>query len=279
LTPYTPPSGTYDAPFTWVFDGSGLTDGSNALNQIVSVYAGYGDFVMRRVVGLQNVLNAAGGQFQIYDASLDVLQHVPLNFQAANSPYDSAIIPEELYQENSRIQLDLYKVLRNITNGVSQAFVGFQGIRRKPGKRIQPNYNYFPKTLTYTVQATVNQLGAANILNQAPIAVFQTIDNYDFDLSQIILTASSAGGAVPLPCVGMNIYDSDKQIISNLPVLDTWVNGAPKSAYKNGAIVPPLFFPMTSQLRVDLYSLISNGALLPVTVTIHFVGQWRIPCS
>ena len=49
---YTPPRGAYDQPFTWVFDATALTDGRDALNQFVYIQGGWGDFILRRVVGV-----------------------------------------------------------------------------------------------------------------------------------------------------------------------------------------------------------------------------------
>ena len=101
---YTPPAGYYDLPMTWLYDGSGLTDGTVALpNQQVPILAGYGDFILRRVVGLNNLLNAGSGQFQIRDSLGRYLQSVPQYVgkggvgQIKGNAADMAISPEVLY--------------------------------------------------------------------------------------------------------------------------------------------------------------------------------------
>ena len=269
---YSPPAGFYDAPFTWIFDGSGLTDASNALNIALPIYAGYGDFVMRRVVGLDNVLNASTGQFQYYDKLRRALQEVP---QDINNGGEFATVPEIVYPENSSIYFDLWNVSRNIVGGISKAFVAFQGARRKPGNGIRPAYQFKPKTLTYSIPVAVPGKTGLNLLNQAPVSIYQEIQDYDFDLYQIILTYAPVDGEPPAsPTLALWVYDSDSQRISNLPVMDIYLNGAPGSKYAMGAIVPPLFFQQGSQLHVDLYSLVTFS----VTVTVHFVGMRRIPC-
>jgi hypothetical protein len=280
---YTPPSGYYDAPFTWVYDGSGLVDGSDALNQMVSIYAGYGDFVLRRVVALFNLLNVTGGQFQIYDALERTLRSVPANLGSSD---EFAVVPEVLYKENSKIKFDLWDVARNIFppvgggQNISLAQIYFHGVRRKPGNGPQPSYEFRPKTLTYTVTATINRLGSLNPLTQGPSSAYQLISDYDFDLYQVILTAKDTNNNQLNGCVFAQLYDSDKQVISNLPVEDLVLSAGTTigSTYNNGAIVPPLFFPIGSQLHADLFSYIDDPARLPVTVTVHFVGMRRYPC-
>lgn len=276
---YTPPNGYYDRPFTWIFDGSNLVDASNTLNQSVHVYSGYGDFVMRRAVGFNRVLNNSGGQLQFYDALNRAYEDVPMNVSNPNGKQNGEypLVPESFYKEGTDIRFDLYKVLRAITGGVSTAHVAFQGSRRKPGSPTSEQ-SYKLQSLTYSFTTTINQLGGSNILNQAPVRVTGQVMDYAWDLYQVIVSYSSAGGAVPTPATALWIQDSDRQLISNLPVLDIYYNGAPGSTYKQGGIVPPLPFPVFGRLEVDFYSVINNAALLPVTINLSLVGMRRVPC-
>src|SRR5271166_6375179 len=160
---YSPPPGYYDLPFTWVYDASALTDGQNFLNQQVKIFAGYGDFILRRIVGLDRVLsNAAAvpgqvnppGQFHIRDARGRYLQQFPQYINvggpgATQNARDIAIVPESMYRENTGINFDLYDVLRATDLSGSthnSAQIGFQGVRRVQGTSpLTPKYRYRPK--------------------------------------------------------------------------------------------------------------------------------------
>src|ERR1700722_16519049 len=105
---YSPPQGTFDLPFTWVFDASSLVDGQTYRNLFVYLQGGYGDFVLRRIVGLSRVLDPLAGQFQIHDGGQrDYLESDPENAQNAD---DIGVVPEANYKELSAIKFDLYNV-------------------------------------------------------------------------------------------------------------------------------------------------------------------------
>ena len=75
---YEPPPGYYDLPFTWAYDASALTIGQNYPNQYIYMLGGYGDFICRRMVGLNRLLSTATGQFQIKDGQNNYLQSDPV---------------------------------------------------------------------------------------------------------------------------------------------------------------------------------------------------------
>lgn len=105
---YTPPEGYYDEPFIFVYDASSLSNGQNALNQYVNMDPGIGDFICRRVAGLQSVVNPSGGQFQMRDNQLRYLQSVPLDAQGT----DEIAIPDGVwYSKTGAIRFDLYDIL------------------------------------------------------------------------------------------------------------------------------------------------------------------------
>jgi len=161
------------------------------------------------------------------------------------------------------------------------ASLGFAGVRRNPGRDpSRKTYEYRPKAYTYPLQTTFTTVGIVAGQYAPIITLTQSIDNYDFDLCQLILTYVGPNGPVSLtvPYTALWVYDVNGKQISNFPVLDTFLNGAPGSKYRNGALVPPLFYPRNSRFRVDITNLISNPALLPLTLTLHLVGRQRIPC-
>lgn len=111
---YTPPDGSYDQPFYWIFDAQDLTDGSNALNQAQPILAGFGDFILRRTVGWAGVINTEtpqAGAYQVKDRSLRYIESDPVYVQPAPAD-DNPVVPELLYPELSAIRFDLYNVLR-----------------------------------------------------------------------------------------------------------------------------------------------------------------------
>lgn len=198
---YTAPDGYYDLPFIWIYDGSGLTNGVNALNQRVSIYAGYGDFILRRIVGMDRVLQAnAGvntGRFQVQDSRGRYIEEFPQYVgvggagSATQNSRDIAISKELYFRENTQINFDLYNVNKfNDPNGTTQvgAQVGFHGVRRIAGTSpLVPKYKYRPKEFVYVQKQT---LPLFTLVMQA-VQVVQPVDDYDFELHEIKLVYQS----------------------------------------------------------------------------------------
>jgi hypothetical protein len=108
---YQPPPGYYDQPFFYVYNGDILTDGQNALNQEIPMIPGIGNFILRRIVGADRLVNISQptGQFQCRDRNGSYIQSVPLNIQGGG---EFAISPEIEYPDTGQIRFDLYTVLR-----------------------------------------------------------------------------------------------------------------------------------------------------------------------
>lgn len=179
---YNTPPGTYDMPFTWCYDASGLTNGLAYPNQYVYLQGGYGDFILRRIVGLSRILNPTTGQYQIRDNDNNYIEQVPLFGVSAD---DLGIAPELRYQELGAIKFDLGVIDLPALTATSQ--IAFQGARRMKGlwsKR--PGYKATPKTYTYVVPANIT-----GVQGSAPTRVSQTMDDYDFELYNIILERQS----------------------------------------------------------------------------------------
>jgi FG-GAP repeat len=159
---------------------------------------------------------------------------------------------------------------------IIQAQIAFQGVARKPGPppQIAPVCDFMPKTYSYVGTAILDAIGPAN----TPTAsVIVTVNDYDFELDEIVLTYSSAVNPLPRVCAMTQLFDSVKNQVSNIPMLDVYQNGAPGSPYQNGALVPPLVYPNQTQIRIDFYSMLEQ-IYLPVTVTVEFKGRQRYPC-
>jgi hypothetical protein len=176
---YTPPPGSYDLPFTWCYDASALTDGNQYPNQQVYLQGGYGDFILRRIVGLSRILDPTTGVYQIKDNAGAYIEQVPIFGASAD---DLGIAPELRYDETGAIRFDLGTILRPASQpGTAQ--IAFQGARRMKGTRAaRPGFKATPKTFTYVLPALITAVAGG-----APVRVIQQIDNYDFELYNIIL--------------------------------------------------------------------------------------------
>jgi Putative Ig domain len=159
--------------------------------------------------------------------------------------------------------------------------LAFQGVRRQSGVGPGRNYPYKPRTYTYILETTITTPGLITG-QRAPIQVLsQIFRDYDFDLYEIRITYEGIDGAIPQTkaLTKLWVYDVNKKQISNLPVLDLYYNGAPQSKYKNGAIVPPLLYPVDSEIRIEVTNLVSSSDQLPITMRVALVGQQRIPIA
>jgi hypothetical protein len=181
---YTPPPGYYDLPYTYAFDASTLANGSNYPNQQVYIQGGYGDFAVRRTVGLNRILATDGtGKFQLMRASAGVYQSSS-QIQAPNSP-ELAIVPEEWYPETGQIGFDLFGI--NLPANAGTAQVAFQGVRRLKGNNPLIGYKASPKSFTLIAEGTLTQVASQN----ARVVTYTPVSNYDFLIYQIMLFQQS----------------------------------------------------------------------------------------
>ncbi len=159
----------------------------------------------------------------------------------------------------------------------------FHGVRRVPGapRRLIREYPYRRKAMTYVVPFTISMVNPwPGYLGVNPQIVEQEILDYDFDLMDLKITYSNDGTGGPIPPVVCEIqmYDAVKNKLSNLPVLDVFYNGAPRSEYEMGAFVPTLEFPIKTLIRCEIWSLVVDPTALPIQAKLHWTGVNRIPC-
>lgn len=171
---YTPPPGYIDLPFTWAFDGSVLTNGQNYQNNGVYLIGGYGDFILRRVVGLDRVLAANTGKYLLRDRNNKPWESAPV---IVNGSADLMIAPEQPYPETGLIRFDLSNVLKQAVGPQ----IAFQGVRRVKGTP-QPNEEVNPKTFTYQLSADMSALSAGGIMTGRVL-----VTDYPFLLEQIMV--------------------------------------------------------------------------------------------
>lgn len=142
----------------------------------------------------------------------------------------------------------------------------FKGVRRIKGT---PDLcaDGAPKTFTYvrSVALTLNQTTTLAI----------PINDYPFELYQLILLAENGGvvSGITSPIAALWVYDRNKVQISNIPVLDVFLDGGPNGLYREGALSPPLCYPKDSSLQIDVTGLVTGQNLI-----IHAVGRRIYPC-
>lgn len=176
---YTPPRGYYDLPFTWAYEASALTVGQNYPNQYVYLLGGYGDFILRRIVGLSKLLDTTAGQFQIRDG---IGNYLNSDKEYSKNVTDQLLGKETRYPELGAIRFDLYNFNPSWTNSPQAAQLAFQGVRRMKGTATRPTYKYKEKSFVYIVS------GVLTTAYPAPaVSVSQVINDYDFDLYEVIV--------------------------------------------------------------------------------------------
>lgn len=113
---YTPPDGFEDRPMTWVYNTTQLASGSLAVNQAIQILKGWGDFWLRRIVGMSNVV-LPGGTFQVQDDLKTYIESDP-EFVPPAPGDDMAIAPEIRYRENGAIRFDISSVQGGLNGGI-----------------------------------------------------------------------------------------------------------------------------------------------------------------
>lgn len=174
---YSPPEGYIDLPFTWAYDGSGLTNGLNYLNQNVYLLGGYGDFIMRRVVGLDRLLTAGAGLYQLKDRNNKEFQSLPVIVDGSS---ELMIVPEQPYPETGLIRFDLYDIQKPAVAASAQ--LAFQGVRRIKSSAPPIKGKVDPRTFTYIMTADLSGVTAGGIIRGR----VQVVD-YPFLLEQLMV--------------------------------------------------------------------------------------------
>ena len=167
------------------------------------------------------------------------------------------------------------------TSPVFKSYLTFMGVARFKEPRTTVGYQgaFTPKPLPIVSTITIDESYPAG--GPAPLfSIFEKITDYAFELHQVKITYQTAAGTILDPTVPhcrVQWFDPFRNATSNLPLLDTHLNGAPDSRYENGAIEPPMVFPQQTYLHMDLYSLLS-GSQVPLTAVVEWVGLQRFPC-
>jgi len=255
---YTPPPGFYDLPYTYAFDASTLVNGNSYPNQQVYIQGGYGDFAVRRVVGLNRILAGNGtGTFQLMRASQGVYQSSnPV--QAPNAP-ELAIVPEEWYPETGQIGFDLFGIA--LPSNTATAQIAFQGSRRLPGTSPLIGYKADPRTYTYIAEGNLTQVASQN----ARVVTYTPIDNYDFLLYQLMIFQEAPAS--------LEIDQSDSGYNITLVAVEPGPAGNQISFEVTGIGTPNLPLVITVAGSAISVQPQTNGSGLPVALMSGLVAQ------
>lgn len=290
--PYFSPDGTVDFPWSYVFDASSLADGNNVLN-LAQQLAGDSDFVLRRIIGVPTVIAsaAAGGRFNYKNASGQYANGN--NITGICMPNVWPVLPEKLYRVNDQIGFDLYDVLRASTvcaEGTTHAGaqIAFMGVRRFPAistypKQVTP-YQFREVSYTYSYPLTIDWPHFdANGIVSPPRRFIQPMDNFDFELLSISISAAAGGGTLLTNDFQITVFDPNLHMFSDKALNQSYINSgrtSPSQAppYQATFPTPSQIYPRGAAITFDITSMLCSGQL-PLSYNIAFQGIWRYPCQ
>jgi hypothetical protein len=279
--PYRTPDGFADYPFIYVFDGSGLTDGTSPQRLAVPMQGGAEEsFLLRRIVGLPQVAQQMLLYNESQSASFSALERLPQNY---------TVVPEKKYQAPSVIPFDLGTVARaSIACGAQPiflSFIGFQGVRRKPKPRgvspLDSNYVYYERPWTYQFTLTLNWRRYVSLPGpvEPPRRFSILIPNYDFELNWISVRRSPSGALPATDDFLFQLYDRGQFRTSTAPIPLRWFNFSGSADFGSVWPAPGILYPLGSQIEFDIVSMICNtDGDFPRVYDMVFGGVERVPC-
>ena len=184
---YSPPPGYFDLPFTWVYDASQLTNGLPYPNQYVYLQGGYGDFVLRRIVGLSRILDPSTRNLPD-SGQLREVHQFGSNFRRACGRYRTC--PRAALSGNRSGEI----------RPRSDSASGSPDHRpnRLPGRAEDDRRSRPAAELSGTGQFTYILEAPVNSPVGSMVTVRQPVNNYDFELHQIILVVQPPATAFDL---------------------------------------------------------------------------------
>ncbi len=190
---YTPPTGYIDQPFFWCFDTDTITDATSPQNIAINLPGGF-DFLLRRVTGMDSVLNPTTGQFMFR------MGNKVRNY--ANSPLDICQFLTDFmlgcectYPETGAISFDLFNTLKaslsTLDGDIDYGQIAFQGVRRRkgtdstlPGRK----FRRVPQTLKFPIN-----LNWSHFSTQPTRKFSFVIDNFDYEMHGMYWTVDAPG--------------------------------------------------------------------------------------
>jgi hypothetical protein len=280
---YQTPAGYYDLPFMYVFDAGALVDATSPQGLSVQV-RGDADFILRRIVGLNLVAQSMIYRNASQSPAMSALTRMRRNY---------TVVPEKFYPASSEIRFDLGVVLRAFTACGAQpiflSFLGFQGVRRVPNPaQINPwasAYRYYERPYQYQRDILVDWRRYVALPGQVerPRTFSVEIRDFDFELYAISMVNSPAGTQIAATDFQIQLFGPGQGELMTAPINHEFVNHTGPAAnlqqFASVFPVPPVLYPVGSEIQFDIVSLICNtDPTFPRTYSFMFQGVQRVPC-
>ena len=147
-SPYLTPPGCHDAPYIYVFDGTGLTNGTTVNNTLSLKLDGDADFILRRIAGASSI-----AQFFTYRNASN--SYVWLPAASVTGPQaDISVAPEKVYPRDSQIRFDFGGIAKAvaISGGTDfLSYLAFQGVKRFPWSSPVRPCPFTPRSFQYVL--------------------------------------------------------------------------------------------------------------------------------
>jgi hypothetical protein len=290
---YRTPAGYVDDFFAYVYDADNLPDLGNYRDVPVTIEAD-SDFVLRKIDGMGTVLAAApgtvrAGQFLLKDANGGRVSESERYAQIGPGIDTTAIVPERTYPRQGAIRFDLLNVQKQLyfTPGppfltVPAAQFIFTGVKRYAGSEKQSTYKYRLLPYSYTIRFFIDWDVYAYIAGvpagRSPAQQFYIpVNDLDFELWGLVDEGAPIGAGPPASHAKLQLYDSARrQRFSNPVLVDYFAYNSPLSV--GNAIAPPILYPVGSQIKFDLYSMMfTTEPAFPLEREWTFFGAQRVP--
>lgn len=259
------PPGYIDVPYSYVYDptAAGLVNGSSYRHLAVQVND-KADFVLRRIAGLPGVANT----FSLRNACGQLTNGSRTTGLTCTGLHDLAIVPELSFPLGSKIDFDLGTVAVAVNAGpTAYGQIVFQGVWRTNHpiylRRFDSAYEYKLKPWAYLQQLTINWVpGAA----ADPQRYSLLVQDWDFELHAVHAVHQTSNLA-PFAQFRMQLWDPFPQRWASAPVNDFVFMGnaypglgpPPPAAYMGVMPVPPILYPVGSEIQFEIWSLLGGG--------------------
>lgn len=263
---YQTPPGKVDVPYAYVFDASGLTDGTS-YQYLQKQIDNDSDFILRGISGTSLV----AGTFRPYYYSRTEMFNALVR-TVANWP----VLPEAFYPRNSQILFDLGVVARafNVANAephIYTSFIAFQGVRRYeaanfPIYRTPYDYREIPRHYQIVVQPGSAWTDAAAGIPTYPRTFQVPMLEGDFELMSIgVMDLTTMLPPVANP-FWMRLYDAGGWFRFSDPGFNCFywsatapqVNASPavNKWYRPNYPAPSTVYPEDGGIKFELQSLL-----------------------
>jgi hypothetical protein len=166
--------------------------------------------------------------------------------------------------------------------------LAFYGVRRLEGGGLNSDpapssYPFYQKPFQIPFSFTINSYfnAALPMISQYTRYIAATISDYDFVLRHITkscLDGNNAPVATASP-FAIILYDSVMVARMNYPLLaELLMDDVTTVQGRNFFPAPPIMYAVNRTITIDIFPILDNTVVLPVTVNLLFDGYRRIAC-